>query len=209
MNNMNREVLNNLSYGLFVLSARYNGKDNACIINVVSQVTEKPLQIVFAVNKQNLTHDMVLSSKLCNISVLAEHTPMKVIEHFGFQSGKDVDKFEHCQVEMRSGNGLLYIPKYTNAYLSARVVNTIDMDTHTLFLAEVDEMVKLSTDSSLTYAFYHKNIKPKPVVAAAENGGKTRWVCKVCGYVYEGDELPDDFVCPWCKHGKDDFEKIV
>ncbi len=209
MNNMNKEVLYNLSYGLFVLSAHDNGKDNACIINVVSQVTDQPLQIVFAVNKTNLTHDMVMSSKKCNISMLTEHTPMKVIEHFGFQSGRDINKFEHCEVEMRTGNGVLYIPKYTNAYLSARVVNTIDLNTHTLFVAEVEEMMKLGTDPSLTYAYYHKNIKPKPVIADTETAGTTRWVCKVCGYVYQGDTLPDDFVCPWCKHGKDDFEKVV
>ena len=208
MDKMSKEGLFKLTYGLYVLTARSGEKDNGCIINVASQVTDNPLQIFISVNKQNLTHDMIAETGLFNLCILTEQTPMKVFEHFGFQSGRDVNKFANCEVELRAGNGLLYLPKYTNAYLSGKVVNRIDAGTHTLFLAEVTESVHLSDDPSLTYAWYHENIKPKPAMPSAQGEGKTRWVCQTCGYVYEGDEMPDDFVCPWCKHGKADFVKI-
>ncbi|MBQ5974289.1 MAG: flavin reductase [Bacteroidales bacterium] len=209
MNTHNQNALFKLSYGLYVLTAREGDKDNGCIINVAPQLTDTPLQMLVSVNKQNYTHDMIVRTGLFNVSLLTEHTPMTVIQHFGFQSGRDVNKFENCEVEMRSGNGLLYVPRYTNAYISGKVNQMVDLGTHTLFIAEVTESVLLNNDPSLTYEYYHQHIKPKPAAQAATAGdGKTRWVCQTCGYVYEGDEMPDDFICPWCKHGKADFIRM-
>ena len=209
MNTLNQNALFKLSYGLYVLTAREGDKDNGCIINVAPQLTDTPLQMLVSVNKQNYTHDMIVRTGLFNVSLLTEHTPMTVIQHFGFQSGRDVNKFENCEVEMRSGNGLLYVPRYTNAYISGKVNQMVDLGTHTLFIAEVTESVLLNNDPSLTYEYYHQHIKPKPAAPAAPAGdGKTRWVCQTCGYVYEGDEMPDDFICPWCKHGKADFIRM-
>ncbi len=155
MDKLSKEGLFRLTYGLYVLTARSGGKDNGCIINVASQVTDNPLQIIVSVNKQNMTHDMIAESGQFNLSILTEQAPMKVFEHFGFQSGRDVDKFANCEVEMRSDNGLLYIPKYTNAFLSGKVVDRMDTGTHTLFLAEVTESVHLSDDPSLTLSLIH------------------------------------------------------
>lgn len=208
MNKINNKVLQNISYGLYVLTAREGNKDNGCIINVASQVTDSPLQILITVNKQNFTHDMIKNTRIFNLNILTENTPMFVFENFGFQSGKDVDKFAKCEVPQRSENGILYIPRYTNGYISGRVVNTVDLNTHTLFVAEVTESVQLSEDNSLTYAYYHEHIKPKPNIAKGqETKGEGKWVCKICGYVYEGSEMPEDYICPWCKHGKSDFDK--
>lgn len=206
MEKMNSQAMNLLSYGLYVLTAREGEKDNGCIVNVVQQVTDTPLQIVVTVNKKNLTHDMIVQTGLLNVSVLTEQTPMKVIEHFGFQSGRAVDKFAQCGETKRSENGLVYLPKYTNGYLSGEVKQMVDMGTHTMFVAEITEAVKLSSEASLTYGYYHAHIKGKPAVVEGDSG-KARWVCQVCGYVYEGAEVPDDFECPWCKHGKADFVK--
>jgi len=209
MNTHNQNALFKLSYGLYVLTAREGDKDNGCIINVASQLTDTPQQMLVSVNKQNYTHDMIVRTGMFNVSLLTEHTPMKVIEHFGFQSGRDVNKFENCEVEMRSSNGLLYVPRYTNAYISGKVSQMVDLGTHTLSRAEITESVLLNSDPSLTYEYYHQNIKPKPAAMATLTGdGMTRWVCQTCGYVYEGDEMPDDFICPWCKHGKADFIRM-
>ena len=208
MSNIDRSALMSVGYGLYVLTTRLADKDNGCIINVVAQLTDNPMRMMISVNKANLTHGMIMGSRQFNVSLLTEETPMKVIQHFGFQSGKDVNKFEKCDAVKRSANGIYYIPKYTNAFISGRVVETVDLGTHTLFIAEITEAVKLDDAPSLTYAYYQTNIKPTMAKPTAENDAKvTRWVCKVCGYVYEGENIPDDFVCPWCKHGKDDFEK--
>ena len=210
MNTHNQNALFKLTYGLYVLTAREGDKDNGCIINVASQLTDTPQQMLVSVNKQNYTHDMIVRTGLFNVSLLTEHTPMKVIEHFGFQSGRDVNKFENCEVEMRASNGVLYLPRYCNAYLSGKVSQMVDLGTHTLFIASIEESVLLNNDPSLTYEYYHQHIKPKPASMAEPTGdGKTRWVCQTCGYVYEGDEMPDDYVCPWCKHGKADFIKMT
>lgn len=209
MNTLNPTALHNIGYGLYVLTAREGDKDNGCIINVCQQVTDTPLQIMITVNKQNYTHDMIMRTGRFNVSLLTEHAPFEVFKHFGFQSGRDVNKFEQCEVEMRSANGILYIPRYTNAYISGQLNHAVDLGTHTLMIATVTEAVQLSNDPSLTYAYYHKHIKPQPAAPAPSGStGTTRWVCQTCGYVYEGDEVPDDFVCPWCKHGKADFVKM-
>ncbi len=207
MSSINKEALFRLGYGLYVLTAREDGKDNGCIINVCQQVTDSPLRVLITVNKQNLTHDMILRTARFNVTMLTEHCPFDVFKHFGFQSGKTVDKFEHCDCESRSANGIRFIPRYTNAYLSGLVRHSVDLGTHTLFIADVTESAVLSNEPSATYDFYQKNIKPKPQPAPTANAGRTVWVCQVCGHIYEGEELPDDIVCPLCKHGKESFIK--
>ena len=205
---MDKKAMYNLSYGLFVLTTQYWGKDNGCIINTAAQVTSAPNRISIAVNKDNLTHDMVLHSGMFNISILSQTADFATFRHFGFQSGTDVDKFAGYTACKRSANGVYYITEGTNAYISAKVEQTIDLGTHTLFIAAVEDMEVLSKDPSATYAYYQSSIKPKPVQTAAPQG-KTVWRCTVCGYEYEGEELPADFVCPLCKHPASDFEKVA
>lgn len=199
--------LQKFSYGLFVLTAKSGDKDNGCIINTAAQLTNSPNRINIAVNKANYTHDMILNTGVFNISVLSEKVPFDVFKRFGFQSGKDSDKFEGFENSIkRSANGLVYVTEGANAFISAKVVESYDYGTHTLFVAELTEGAVLNEDPSVTYAYYFDHIKPKPQPKIEEK--KTGWVCKICGYVYEGDPLPADFICPLCKHGADDFEKI-
>ena len=204
---IDNKAIFNISYGLFVLVARQGEKDNACIINVAQQVTSDPLQLMICVNKQNLTHDMILRTLKFNLCPLSEEATMKPFQHFGFQSGRDVNKFAECETELRTENGLLYLPKYINSVISCVVTKSIDLGTHTLFIARVMETKVLTDSPSITYAYYQQHIKPKPEAPKTE-GGKKKWVCEVCGYVYEGDELPADFVCPWCKHPASDFKPL-
>ena len=193
-----------LSYGLFVLTARDGAKDNGCIINTVTQLTDTPKRISIAVNKANLTHDMIQKTGMFNVSVLSNDAPFAIFQHYGFQSGRDVDKFAGVQGMARATNGVYYLPYCTNAFISARVTQTIEFETHTLFIADVTEARQLSDVPSMTYAYYFANVKPKPSKLKEQHG----WVCKICGYVYEGEELPADFICPLCKHGAEDFEKV-
>ena len=193
-----------LSYGLFVLTARDGAKDNGCIINTVTQLTDTPKRIPIAVNKANYTHDMIKKTGVFNVSVLSNDAPFAMFQHYGFQSGRDVDKFAGVQGMARATNGVYYLPYCTNAFISARVTQTIEFETHTLFIADVTEARQLSDVPSMTYAYYFANVKPKPSKLKEQHG----WVCKICGYVYEGEELPADFICPLCKHGAEDFEKI-
>ncbi len=190
-----------LSYGLFVLTANDSGKDNGCIINTAAQLTESPYQISITVNKNNLTHDMILSTGKFNVSVLTESVPFEVIKHYGFQSGRDTEKIMGDALP-RSQNGIVYLSSYTNAFISAKVTETIDCGTHTLFIAGVNEAEVISDEPSVTYQYYFDRIKPKP------QEKKKGFVCEICGYVYEGDELPEDFICPICKHGADAFKPL-
>ncbi len=200
---MNMQALSNISYGLYVLTTRENDKDNGCIINTVQQVTSSPCVISVTVNKENYSHAMLMNTGEFNVSCISIDTGFDVFEKFGFVSGKDTDKFANWEDAERSENGLYYLTKGVNSYLSGQIFHSIDLGTHTMFLAKVTAMESLSEDPSLTYAYYHRHIKPKPK-AEEKNGYR----CIVCGYVYEGEELPPDFVCPWCKHGVEDFEKI-
>ena len=193
-----------LSYGLFVLTARDGAKDNGCIINTVTQLTDSPKRISIAVNKANLTHDMIVKTGEFNVSVLSNDAPFALFQHYGFQSGRNTDKFAGVQGMARSTNGIYYIPYCTSAFLSAKVTQTVEFETHTLFIADVTEAKLLSNVPSMTYAYYFANVKPKPAVLQKQTG----WVCKICGWVYEGEELPPDFVCPLCKHGAADFERL-
>ena len=193
-----------LSYGLFVLTARDGAKDNGCIINTVTQLTDSPKRISIAVNKANLTHDMIVKTGEFNVSVLSNDAPFALFQHYGFQSGRNTDKFAGIQGMARSTNGIYYIPYCTSAFLSAKVTQTVEFETHTLFIADVTEAKLLSNVPSMTYAYYFANVKPKPAVLQKQTG----WVCKICGWVYEGEELPPDIVCPLCKHGAADFERL-
>lgn len=199
---MDNRAFFNIGYGLYILTAEENGKDNGCIVNTVTQVTNTPNRLAVAVNKENLTCQMISHTKKLNVSVLCQGATFDVFQHFGFQTGKDVDKFASFQDTKRSENGLYYITKNTNAYFSGAVTEEIDMGTHLLFIAQVKEAEILSDKKTVTYTDYQENIKPKP--EKKEKG----WRCKICGYVYPGEELPADFICPLCKHPASDFEKI-
>ena len=202
---MDKNAMFKIGYGLYVLTARLDGLDNGCIINTVMQVTDTPLRILIAVNKQNKTHEMITKTGIFNISVLSEKADFSVFQRFGFQSGYKVNKFEDEEKEPRAKNTLKYLDKATNAYISGLVISETDLGTHTLFLAEVTDAEILSDEKSATYSFYHTDIKPKP---QTKKDGKVKYVCKICGYVYEGDKLPEDFICPLCKHGAADFERV-
>ena len=205
---MDSKVLFNVQYGLFVLSARDGDKDNACIINTVTQVTAAPAtknRISIAVNKSNYTHDIIAKTKKFTASIISEAASFELFKRFGFQSGKNVDKFADFDKVKRTANGTLAITEGTNSYISADVIQQVELDTHSIFIAEVVDMEKISDVPSTTYNFYQANIKPKPTVKAT--AGKTKWVCRICGYVHEGDEPPA--VCPLCKHPSTDFDKVV
>ena len=192
-----------LSYGLFVLTSADGNNHNGCIINTAMQVTDNPNRIIITVNKNNFTHDLVKTSGLFNVSILDESADFGIFKHFGFQSGRDTDKIGSFPNVAYSANGISYINKNTNAYISGKVVSTVDLGTHTLFVADVTDAETLSSLASMTYAFYHKNVKPAP-----QKTEKSGWRCTICGYIHEDDDLPADFICPLCKHGAADFEKI-
>ena len=200
---MDSNALFKIGYGLYVLTAHENGKDNGCIINTVMQVTSEPCMIAIAVNKKNYTNEMVQRTRKFNISVLSEGADFNIFKRFGFQSGREVDKFSGLESIKRSPNGVLYITQNTNAFMSTYVQKEIDLGTHTMFLGQLVESECLSEIPTVTYDFYQKNIKPKP-----EKTEKKGWRCKICGYIYEGEDFPSNFICPWCKHGAADFEKI-
>lgn len=203
---MDSKVLFNIQYGLFVLSAR-GEKDNACIINTACQVTAAPLtkdRISITVNKQNFTHDIIAETKKFTVSIISEAATFDLFKRFGFQSGRNVNKFADFDKVKRTANGTLAITEGTNSYICADVIQQVELDTHSIFIAEIVDMEKLSNVPSTTYNYYQANIKPKTAVKA---GGKTKWVCRICGYVHEGDTPPD--VCPLCKHPASDFEKVV
>ncbi|MBQ8618703.1 MAG: flavin reductase [Clostridia bacterium] len=197
---MNTKALHKLTYGLFLLTAQAEGRDNGCIINTAVQVANDPTRISVAVIKGGCTHDMLLRTGRFNVSMLTEDAPFGLFRHFGMQSGRAVDKFATFADVQRSANGLYYLTSGANAYLSCEVVATTDLGSHTLFIAEVTDAEVLSQRPSCTYAYYQSDIKQKPAPLK-----KKGWVCSVCGYVYEGDEVPEDFLCPLCSHGKEDF----
>ena len=198
-----KEAMYKLTYGLFVLTTTDGEKQNGCIVNTVSMITDNPKRITVFVNKANYTEELLRKTGVFNVSVLTEKTPFDIFKQFGFASGRDTDKFANTAYP-KTENGLYYIPEYANAVLSGKVIDAYDYGTHTLFVAEVTEGKVLSSVQSVSYEYYLSNIKPKP---QAEKSNTEKWVCKICGYVHEG-EMPDDFICPWCKHPKEDFERI-
>ena len=222
MPEMNTKAMYKLSYGLFVCTATKGDKMNGCIINTAVQVASDPNCISIAINKANYTHDMVRETGKCNISVISKDASFSLFKHFGFQSGRDVDKFsaellDPLGKEIANGesifkmadNGIPYITAGTNAYFSLKVEKEVDLGSHTLFICEPTFMTVLSDVSSCTYEYYQSDIKPKPQAVGTTPKGETIWKCLICGYEYVGEDLPDDFICPICKHGKDDFEKII
>lgn len=193
-----------LSYGLYVLTAKEGEKDNGCIINTALQVTDTPKQISICVNKDNFTCGMIERTGTFNISILSQKAEFAVFQHFGFRSGRDTDKFADYGDAARSENGLLYVTKGVNSMISVKVNQTVDLGTHQMFIGEVTEEQIFSDVPSVTYQYYFDHIKPAPAAKPKAKG----YVCRICGYVYEGEVLPPDFVCPLCKHGAEDFEPI-
>lgn len=202
---IDNNALFSISYGLFILTTNFDNFDNGCVINTAMQITDNPKQIVIGVNKNNKTHDMIISSKKFNVSIISEDAKFSLFENFGFKSGKDYNKFSSFNDFKRSENGLIYITQGTNAYISCEVVQIVDCITHSLFIAEIKYAEKIGEEKSATYDYYFKNIKPKP---EKTSGSSKKYVCKICGYVYEGEKLPEDFICPLCKHGSDVFEEL-
>ena len=197
-----------ISYGLFLLTVKDGEKDNGCIINTTMQITATPLRISIAVSKANYTHDIIAKTGLFNVSILSTNTPFTVFERFGFHSGRNTDKFAECGCDNRLNNGIRYAPKYGNTAISGKVVDSYDYGTHTVFIADVTESIVLSNEPSVTYQYYFDNIKPKPQLVEKSEEKKKGFRCKICNYIYEGDVLPDDFICPLCKHGVVDFEPL-
>ena len=200
---MNIDVMNKISYGLFVLTAKDGEKDNGCIINTAMQVTIEPNCISVVVNKSNYTHDIILKNKEFNISILDESSQFATYKNFGFKSGRDSDKLVEVDFA-RAANGIVYLTKESNGYITGKVIKTVDLGTHTMFIAEVTDGEILSDKSSVTYAYYYSNIKEKDNVAADKKG----FICIVCGFIYEGETLPPDYICPICKHGAADFRPL-
>jgi len=195
-------ALFNIGYGLYVVTSNDGKKDNGLIVNTVTQVTNTPNRIAVTINKENYSHHIIKQTGIMNINCLSTDAPFSVFEAFGFRSGRNVDKFADC-TPLRSDNGLVFLPRYINSFMSLKVEQYIDLDTHGMFICSVTEARVLSDRETMTYTYYQNNVKPKP-----ETDGKKGFVCKVCGYIYEGDELPEDFICPLCKHGAADFEPI-
>ena len=206
---MDKKAMYKLTYGLFVLTANENGKDNGCIINTAIQAAGDPNQVSISVSKQNYTHDMIVRTGKFTVSSITEKADFSLFKRFGFQSGKDTDKFQGFDGWMRGINGVTYITESTNAYISVEVEKSVDLGSHTLFIGKVTDMEVLSDDKSVTYEFYQSNLKPKPENVGTTPKRETVWRCIICGYEYVGEELPEDFICPWCKHPASDFEKIV
>lgn len=204
---MDKKTMYKLTYGLFVLTSSLDGRDSGCIINTAGQVTSEPNRLSIAVNKANFTHDLIRASGKFNLSILSEAASFATFRRFGFQSGREVNKFDGYSACRRSENGLYYVTEGTNGYISATVEQAVDLGSHTLFIARVDDMEVLSDAPSVTYAYYQSNIKPQPETPKA--GGQAVWRCTVCGYIYEGETLPADFICPLCKHPASDFEEAV
>ena len=195
-------ALFNIGYGLYVVTSNDGKKDNGLIVNTVTQVTNSPNRVAVCINKQNYSHHVIKQTGIMNVNCLSVEAPFSVFENFGFQSGRNVDKFKDCE-PLKSDNGLVFLPHYINSFMSLKVEQYIDLDTHGMFICEVTEARVISDKETMTYTYYQNNVKPKP-----QTDGKKGWVCKVCGYIYEGEELPDDFICPLCKHGVADFEPI-
>jgi len=196
------KALFKIGYGLYVVTTNDGKKDNGLIVNTVIQVTSTPEKIAVTVNKSNYSHDVIKSTGKMNVNCLSTEAPFKVFEAFGFTSGRDTDKFKDCTPE-RTENGLVVLPRYINAYISLEVEQYIDLGTHGMFICSVTESKVISDAESMTYAYYHKNVKPKP-----KSERKKGYICTVCGFIHDEEEIPDDFVCPICKHTREVFEEI-
>ena len=202
-NKSDMKALFSIGYGLYVVTSNDGKKDNGLIVNTVAQLTDNPFRVMVSINKDNYSHHIIRQTGIMNVNCLNIEAPFKVFQQFGFQSGRNADKFKDEKELLRSDNGLVFLPRYINAFFSLKVEDYKDLGTHGMFICSVTEARVINNVETMTYTYYQKNVKPKP-----ETQGKKGFVCKVCGYVYEGDELPEDFVCPLCKHGAADFEPI-
>lgn len=206
---MDKKAMYKLSYGLFVLTAREGTKDNGCIINTAIQAASEPNQLSICVNKANFTHDMIQRTGEFTVSVISQNAGFELFKHFGFQSGHDNNKFLDYNRCERGSNGIYYITEGINAYISVKVNKSEDLGSHTMFIGEITDMEVLNAVPSVTYEYYLNNIKPKPQAVGTTDDGQTIWRCTICGYEYVGEELPEDFICPICKHPASDFEKVT
>jgi flavin reductase (DIM6/NTAB) family NADH-FMN oxidoreductase RutF len=211
---MEQKVLQKISYGLYLVTTAIDACDSGCIVNSVTEVTSSPLRVQITMNKANYTHELIQKSSLVNLCILDETVPFSLFERFGFQTGKNTKKFQDFKEVARSKNGVYYLTNYANAYLSGIVVSQVDLGTHTMFILEVTDGEVLNQHKSLTYSDYHQFVKPKVQIKASSNQ-EDKWVCNICGYVYDNsvepikfEDLPDTWVCPTCKHPKSDFTKI-
>lgn len=196
-------ALFNIGYGLYVVTCNDGKKDNGLIVNTVTQVTNVPNRIAVTINKENYSHHVIKQTGVMNVNCLTTDAPFAVFEKFGFTSGRNEDKFSDC-TPLRSDNGLVFLPRFINSFMSLKVEQYVDLDTHGMFICSITESRVISDRETMTYTYYHENVKPQP-----QTEGKKGYVCKICGYIYEGDTLPEDFICPLCKHGAVDFEEIV
>lgn len=206
---MDKKAMYKLSYGLYVVTTKDKEKANGCVVNTAIQAASAPNQLCVCINKANATHDMLLKTGAFNVSVISKAADFSLYQRFGFQSGRDVDKFAGYSGYENAANGIPYITEGTNAYISVKVSQTVDLGSHTMFIGEVTEMEVLSEDDSANYEYYQNNVKPKPQEIGKTSDGQTIWRCTICGYEYVGEELPEDFICPLCKHPASDFEKVV
>lgn len=202
LDKINLSALFNISYGLYVVTSNDGKKDNGIIVNTVTQVTNTPNRIAVTINKDAYSHEIIKETGKMNVNVLSEAAPFAVFEKFGFVSGRNVDKFEGEDV-IRSFNGLAVLGDYINSFISLTVESYLDLDTHGMFICTIDEARVIENTPTMTYTYYQNNVKPKPKTET-----KKGYVCKICGYIYEGEPLPEDFICPLCKHGAADFEKL-
>ena len=200
---MDKKAMYDIGYGLYVLTAKEGDKSSGCIINTVMQVADNPIRVAISINKGNKTHDMIMESGRFNLSALTTKTPFSLFQRFGMQSGRDVNKFIGFEDVERADNGIYRLSAYSNAYLSCKLLRTVDLGSHTIFITELEAAQVLSQEEACTYGYYQSDIKPKPQPAQ-----KKGWVCSVCGHVYEGEQLPDDYICPLCRHGKEDFRPL-
>lgn len=207
--NLDQKALYKLTYGLFLLTAKDDDIQNGCIVNTAFQITSSPVKLCVTVNKNNFTHDLIHKSGVFTLSALSQDASFDLFKRFGFQSGHNVNKFDGFNSYKTLDNSTVYITEGTNAYFSANVLCEVDCVTHTMFIGEVTQMQVLSDVPSATYEYYQNNIKPKPQAVGVTPNGQIIWRCKICGYEYIGDPIPEDFICPVCKHPASDFERII
>ncbi len=204
MSERDLSALFNIGYGLYVVTSNDGVRDNGMICNSVMQLTSSPERVGVTINKSTYTHGVVKNTGIMNICPIVKEAPFKVFEAFGFKSGRDTDKFKDCEPK-RSDNGLVYLPKYINSYMSLSVVDYVDLGTHGMFICEITEAVCISRAETMSYSYYHSSVKPKPTTKKEEKSG---YICTICGFIYDEDDIPDDYVCPICNHGREVFEKI-
>ena len=203
INKHDPDTLYKIGYGLYLVTSNDGSKDNGLIVNTVTQLTDSPNRVAVTINKANYSHHVIKQTGKMNVNILTTEAPFSIFEQFGFSTGRNKDKFEDIST-LHSDNGLVFLPRYINGFLSLVVDDYVDLDTHGMFICSITEARTIDTKETMTYSYYHNKVKPKP-----DTDGKKGFVCKICGYVYEGDTLPDDIVCPLCKHGAADFEPIV